>query len=51
MLKITNDGRMVALDPRLEGLPADPDGGRPTQVAAQVFGDPPADQDRVYTDA
>ncbi len=36
MPKITGDGRMVALDPRLRGLPADPDGGRAAQVAEQI---------------
>lgn len=37
LLKITNDGRSVALDPRLVGLDADPDGGRVSQVAEQVL--------------
>lgn len=37
LLKITNDGRSVALDPRLAGLDADPDGGRVSQVAEQVL--------------
>ncbi len=49
MPKITNDGRMVALDPRLKGLPGDPDGGRPTQVAAKVFEIHELNQDRAYT--
>lgn len=37
LLKITNDGRSVALDPRLVGLDADPNGGRVTQVAEQIL--------------
>lgn len=49
MLKITNDGRMVALDPRLKDLPADPDGGRPTQVAAKVWEIHQQTKDRLYT--
>nr|WP_281355422.1 helicase-related protein [Pseudarthrobacter psychrotolerans] len=49
MPKITNDGRMVALDPRLKHLPADPDGGRPVQVAAQVWEIHQGTKDRAYT--
>lgn len=37
LLKITNDGRSVALDPRLAGLEADPDGGRVAQVSEQIL--------------
>ncbi|MGO1321172.1 MAG: DEAD/DEAH box helicase family protein, partial [Galactobacter sp.] len=37
MLKITNDGRAAALDPRLMGLPADVDGGRVHQVSNEVM--------------
>ncbi|GAB3253095.1 helicase-related protein [Arthrobacter pigmenti] len=51
MPKITNDGRMVALDPRLKGLPADTDGGRAGQVAAQVFSLHQHHSERLYTDA
>ncbi|GAB2714178.1 hypothetical protein GCM10027038_10570 [Arthrobacter bambusae] len=49
MPKITNDGRMVALDPRLKGLPADPDGGRPAQVAAKVWEIHQRTKDGTYT--
>lgn len=49
MPKITNDGRMVALDPRLKGLLADPDGGRPAQVAAKVFEIHQKTKDSAYT--
>ncbi|HCN20707.1 MAG TPA: hypothetical protein DIT15_00355, partial [Arthrobacter bacterium] len=49
MPKITNDGRMVALDPRLKHLPADPDGGRPVQVAAKVWEIHQVTKDRAYT--
>jgi hypothetical protein len=37
LLKITTDGRMVALDGRLRGLPKDDDGGRVRQVAQQIW--------------
>lgn len=37
MLVIVGDGRKVALDPRLVGLPADPDGGRVAAVAEQIM--------------
>jgi len=37
MLKISNDGRLAALDPRLRGLPADEDGGRIGLVAAKIM--------------
>ena len=36
LLKITNDGRLVALDGRLRGLPVDDDGGRVRALALQV---------------
>jgi N12 class adenine-specific DNA methylase len=49
MPKITNDGRMVALDPRLKGLTADADGGRPAQVAAEVWAIHERTKDTVYT--
>lgn len=49
MPKITNDGRMVALDPRLKGLPGDPDGGRPTQVATAVWDIHQKSRDRRYS--
>ena len=51
MPKITNDGRMLALDPRLKGLPADADGGRAGQVAAQVFSLHQRHSNDLYTDA
>nr|WP_286189681.1 helicase-related protein [Sanguibacter hominis] len=37
LLKITHEGRTVALDPRLMGLPADVDGGRIADVATEVM--------------
>ncbi|NEE01189.1 helicase-related protein [Phytoactinopolyspora halotolerans] len=37
MLKVVNDGRKAALDPRLVDLPADPDGGRVTAVATEIM--------------
>lgn len=49
MPKITNDGRMVALDPRLKDLPGDPDGGRPGQVAAAVWAIHQDTKDRQFT--
>ncbi|WP_024821119.1 helicase-related protein [Arthrobacter sp. 31Y] len=49
MPKITNDGRMVALDPRLKGLPGDPDGGRPNEVAAEVWGIHQKTREKVFT--
>lgn len=48
LLKISSDGRMVALDPRLRGLPADDDGGRVAQVAGQIVSVHAATKDRVY---
>ena len=36
LLKITHEGRMIALDPRTLGLSAEPDGGRISAVADQI---------------
>ena len=51
MLKIVNDGRKAALDPRLVGLPADPGGGRIADVADAIIRIHRATAERVYTDA
>lgn len=37
MLSVVNDGRNVALDSRLVGYPAEPDGGRARQVAMTIM--------------
>lgn len=50
LLKIGNDGRLVALDPRLRGLPADPDGGRIAAVAAQIMAVANRTGENQYTD-
>lgn len=51
LLKITNDGRAAALDPRLVGLPDDPDGGRVEQVSQEVLRIWESTKDNVYQDA
>ncbi|WP_145992788.1 helicase-related protein [Micrococcus luteus] len=48
MLVIVGDGRKVALDPRLVGLPADPDGGRVAAVADQIMTVHEQTKDTVY---
>ncbi len=50
MLKIVNDGRNAALDPRLVGLPPDPAGGRVAAVAEQVMRIHREHADRVFAD-
>ena len=50
LLKITSDGRLVAIDPRLRGLPADVDGGRLGDVADTVMKVHRDTADRVFTD-
>lgn len=51
MLVIVGDGRKVALDPRLVGLPADPDGGRVAAVADQIMTVHEQTKDTVYRGA
>lgn len=51
LLKITGDGRMVALDPRFRGLDADPDGGRIGQVVEQVLRIYEETNHQVYTNS
>ncbi|HWL43144.1 MAG TPA: SNF2-related protein [Ilumatobacter sp.] len=50
MLKITGDGRRAALDPRLVGLPADPEGGKITATARDVAALHHATSGRTYLD-
>lgn len=51
LLKITNDGRMVALDPRMMGLTKDPDGGRIGDVASNIMAIDAQYATTTYTDA
>lgn len=51
LLKITHEGRMAALDPRMMGLPADPGDGRLGDVADQIMRIHAAGAERVFTDA
>ena len=48
MLVIVGDGRKVALDSRLVGLPRDPDGGRVAEVADQIMSEHEQTKDNVY---
>lgn len=50
LLKITSDGKKVALDPRLVGLAPDPDGGRVASVADQIMQIHNTTKDTVYND-
>jgi N12 class adenine-specific DNA methylase len=50
MLKIVNDGRNAALDPRLVGLPPDPGGGRVSAAAEQIMRIHREHVDQVFTD-
>ncbi|WP_431711455.1 helicase-related protein [Glutamicibacter uratoxydans] len=51
MLSVVNDGRNVALDARLAGLAAEPDGGRARQLAHTIMDEHRATADKVYQDA
>ena len=51
LLKISHEGRMIALDPRTLGLPALADGGRVQQVAEAVMSIHQENEHNVYTDA
>lgn len=51
LLKITHEGRMIALDPRTLGLPALDDGGRVQQVADSIMSIHRDTQHTVYHDA
>lgn len=50
MLKITGDGRRAALDPRLVGLPADPEGGKIAATARDIAALHHATSGRTYLD-
>lgn len=51
LLKITHEGRMVALDPRTLGMEGDLDGGRVGQVADKIAAIHEDHAQRTYTDA
>ena len=51
MLSVVNDGRNVALDSRLAGLPAEPDGGRARQIAQTIMDEHRATEDKIYNDS
>ncbi len=50
MLAVTGDGRKAALDPRLVGLPAPLDGGRPTALVREILRIHQATAGRRYID-
>src|SRR5690606_24783904 len=50
LLKITHEGRMIALDPRALGMTRDDDGGRVAQVADQIITIDRANHQSGYTD-
>lgn len=51
LLKILGEARKVALDPRMMGLDADPDGGRAQAVATEIMRIHEQTADRQYRDA
>lgn len=51
LLKVTHEGRMVAIDPRTLGMDEDPDGGRVHMVATEIMRIHENTKNYTYTDA